>query len=83
MTNLEQALTKALMEIIIEADLNDNITPETSLALIRPVAAFLENLPAQDQNTLTDLIMHCTAQETSPDRLVLALEIPDILGLSS
>jgi hypothetical protein len=81
MTNLEHALAKALMEIIIGVDLNHTISPEASLALIRPVAALLEDLQAEERNALAALIMHCTAEETSPDRLVLALEMPDILGL--
>jgi hypothetical protein len=84
MTTLERKLTKALMEIVIGLDGDDDaIAPEAVMPLLQPAILLLDELSDDDKRTLVQLIIDCAGEETDDDRQLTALEMPEILGLTA
>jgi hypothetical protein len=81
MTTLEHVLARALTEIVTTLDLDDVFTPESTMAVLDPVTALLQDLTEADRQTLTELINQCAQQETDPERHLAAWETPQTLDL--
>ena len=73
----------AFMEIVISIDLtdDDDIDPDVATALLEPVAALLQDMPSEDRQYLTGLLLARAEEETSPERRATALDLPTALGL--
>ncbi|MEU0566869.1 hypothetical protein ABZ297_15965 [Nonomuraea sp. NPDC005983] len=83
MTDVERVLARALTEIVVSLDLSDDdeIDPDVATGILEPVAALLQNAPAEDRQAIVRLFTECAEEETEASRRLTALDLPDAFGI--
>ena len=87
MTDLNRALAKAVMDLVISIELTDDedIDPDVATKITEPVGGLLrdalDNASEKDRQAMIRLFREIATEEGVPERRELALEFPEAMCL--